>query len=192
MLYNLEARSESFSQDKRNLGCYPSVLSVILWAQSLNLVKKFFDRYVLTMSALPNPVPPSRKAQRQSALAAQRAQRLSGNATKSASAKTSSDVRPASTKLWESGMVLGVNTVLISTAIVTFAHLVPHQLTQHAKLKQIRAEESSLAQDIQTLQQNYEQNMSPEAAQRVAQQQGNLMPANQVNVVLTHPTTKTE
>jgi hypothetical protein len=143
------------------------------------------------MSALPNPVPPSRKAQRQSALAAQRAQRLSGNA-KPASAKTSSDVRPASTKLWESGMVLGVNTVLISTAIVTLAHLVPHQLTQHAKLKQIRAEESSLAQDIQTLQQNYEQNMSPEAAQRVAQQQGNLMPANQMNVVLTHPTTKTE
>jgi hypothetical protein len=145
------------------------------------------------MSALPNPVPPSRKAQRQSALAAQRAQRLLGNATKTSSiSKNSADIRPASTKLWESGMVLGVNTVLISTAIVTLSHLVPHQLTQHAKLKQIRAEQSSLAQDIQTLQQNYEQNMSPEAAQRVAQQQGNLMPANQVNVVLTHPTTKTQ
>lgn len=145
------------------------------------------------MSALPNPVPPSRKAQRQSALAAQRAQRLSGNATKSLStSKLSSDMRSASAKLWESGMVLGINTVLISTAIVTLAHLVPHQLTQHAKLKQIRAEESSLAQDIQTLQQSYEQNMSPEAAQRVAQQQGNLMPANQVNIVLTHPNTKTQ
>jgi hypothetical protein len=148
----------------------------------------------LTMSALPNLIPPSRKTQRQSVLAAQRAQRLAGiKAVKpSSSFKTSLEVRPASTKLWESGMVLGVNTVLISTAIVTLVHLVPHQLTQHAKLKQIRAEESSLAQDIQTLQQNYEQNMSPEAAQRVAQQQGNLMPANQVNVVLTHPSAKAQ
>jgi cell division protein FtsB len=140
------------------------------------------------MSALPNPIPPSRKAQRQSALAAQRAQRLSG----SKAIKTSPEARSASTKLWESGMVLGINAVLISTAIVTLVNLVPHQLTQHAKLKQIRAEESSLAQDIQVLQQNYEQNMSPEAAQRVAQQQGNLMPANRVNVVLTHPATKAQ
>ncbi len=146
------------------------------------------------MSALPNPIPPSRQAQRQSTLAAQRAQRLSGGkASKpSSSFKAASEVTSAPTKLWESGMVIGVNTILIGTAIATLAHLVPHQLTQHAKLKQIRAEESSLAQDIQTLQQNYEQNMSPEAAQRVAQQQGNLMPANQVNVVLTHPSAKAQ
>jgi cell division protein ZapA (FtsZ GTPase activity inhibitor) len=146
------------------------------------------------MSALPNSVPSSRKAQRQSALATQRAQRLSGikAAKPSSSFKAASAVRPASAKLWESGMVIGVNTVLISTAIVTLAHLVPHQLTQHAKLKQIRTEESSLAQNIQTLQQNYEQNMSPEAAQRVAQQQGNLMPADQVSVVLTHPSAKAQ
>jgi cell division protein FtsB len=146
------------------------------------------------MSALPNLVPPSRNAQRQSALAAQRTQRLSGmKAVKSSSAlKAAPEARPASTKLWESGMILGVNTVLISTAIVTLAHLVPHQLTQHAKLRQIRAEESSLSQDIQQLKQNYEQNLSPEAAQRVAQQQGNLMPADQVTVVLTNPASKAQ
>lgn len=144
------------------------------------------------MSALPNLVPPSR--QRQSSLAAQRAERLSGiKAVQSPSTLAGrAEARLASTKLWESGMVLGVNAVLISTAIVTLAHLVPYQLTQHAKLKEIRAEESTLSLDIQTLKQSYEQNQSPEAAQRVAQQQGNLMPADQVNVVLTHPAAKAQ
>ncbi len=126
----------------------------------------------------------SRRSQRQSALAAQRARRLSEGSLNVAPKKLV-EPRPAPTKLWESGMILGVNVVLISTALVTLTHLVPFQLSQHAKLKEIRAEESSLSQDIKALEQNYAQNQTPEAAQRVAQQQGNLMPLNHLSVVLT-------
>jgi hypothetical protein len=133
----------------------------------------------------------SQRSQRQSVLAAQRAQRLSA-ATKKGStlSKALTEVRPDSVKLWESGMVLGVNAVLIGTAIITLTHLVPYQLRQHDKLKEIRAEESSLSQNIQALEQSYEQNKSPEAAQRVAQQQGNLMLPNRMNVILTEPASK--
>jgi hypothetical protein len=127
----------------------------------------------------------SQRSQRQSALAAQRARRLSESSLKSVAPKKLVEPRPAPTKLWESGMVLGVNVVLISTALVTLTHLVPFQLSQHAKLKEIRAEESSLSQDIRALEQSYAQNQTPEAAQRVAQQQGNLMPINHLSVVLT-------
>jgi hypothetical protein len=136
----------------------------------------------------------SQRSQRQSVLAAQRAQRLSAATTKglitSKTSKALTEARPASVKLWESGMVLGVNAVLIGTAIITLTHLVPYQLRQHDKLKEIRAEESSLSQNIQALEQSYEQNKSPEAAQRVAQQQGNLMPLNHMNVILTEPASK--
>jgi hypothetical protein len=133
----------------------------------------------------------SQRPQRQSVLAAQRAQRLSAATTKgSTTSKALTEARPDSVKLWESGMVLGVNAVLIGTAIITLTHLVPYQLRQHDKLKEIRAEESSLSQNIQALEQSYEQNKSPEAAQRVAQQQGNLMPPNHMNVILTEPASK--
>lgn len=141
------------------------------------------------MNALPSPAPSSRRARRQSSLAAQRAKRLAeGEAIKSLAARpVQPEARLASTKLWESGMVLGVNVVLIGTAITTLMHLVPFQLAQQTKLKEIRAEESNLAKDVQMLKQSYELNQSSEGAQRVAQQQGNLIPPNQVNVIVMPP-----
>jgi hypothetical protein len=140
------------------------------------------------MSAQPKASDFSRRSQRQSALTAQRERRLSAASQKAADrSKISLEVSPVPTKLWESGMALGINLVLISTAIVTLTHLLPYQLTQHAKLKEIRAEESNLSQDIQTLEQSYKQNQTPDAAQRIAQQQGNLMPVGRLSVVLTQP-----
>ena len=135
------------------------------------------------MSAQPKVFDSSQRSQRLAALAAQRSRRLA--VSKKSAISTKAEPRPVPTKLWESGMILGVNVVLISTALVTLTHLVPFQLNQHAKLKEIRAEESSLAQDIKALEESYERNQTPEAAQRIAQQQGNLMPINHLSVVLT-------
>lgn len=145
------------------------------------------------MSAQPDSLA-SRRSRRPSVLAAQRQQRLAAAKLPQNPAvpKKLLEARPASAKLWESGMVLGVNAILIGTAVVTLAHLVPYQLRQHAKLKEIRAEESSLSQNIQALEHSYEQNKSPEAAQRVAQQQGNLMPIGRMNVILTEPAVKAQ
>ncbi len=78
--------------------------------------------------------------------------------------------------------MLGMNILMMGTAIATLAHLIPHQMTQQAKLQELRFEESSMAQNLKDLKQEYEQSKSPEMAQRIAQEQGNLMRANQKRV----------
>jgi cytoskeletal protein RodZ len=85
-------------------------------------------------------------------------------------------------KVWESGLILGVNAVLIGTALVTLAHLVPYQMTQQAKLKEVSKENAQVSQNLQRLQQDYKRSQSPEAAQRIAEDQGNLMQPNQKQV----------
>jgi hypothetical protein len=85
-------------------------------------------------------------------------------------------------RLWESGLILSMNTVLIGTAVVTLAHLVPYQFNQRAKLQEISREESQVAQNLQNLKQTYQRSQSPETAQRIAQEQGSLMRADQLKV----------
>ncbi len=133
------------------------------------------------MSALPNSVP-SPRDRRSKQLLAQRRQ-LSKNqsgAAKERSKATSAHDHKA--RVWESGLVLGMNAVLIGTAIVTLANLVPYQLTQREKLKEISREESQVAQSLQELQETYKRSQSPETAQRIAQEQGSLMKADQLKV----------
>lgn len=74
--------------------------------------------------------------------------------------------------------MLGMNILLMGTAIVTLAHLIPYQMTQQAKLQELRSEESNMAQTLENLKKEYELSQSPEVAQRIAQEQGNLMRAN--------------
>jgi hypothetical protein len=141
------------------------------------------------MSALPNsvPSPRDRKAKKSKQQLAQLSQRRQSSQTQnrfekecSKTAASSADDRKA--RIWESGLVLGMNAVLISTAVVTLANLVPYQLTQREKLKEISREESQVAQNLQTLQETYKRSQSPETAQRIAQEQGSLMKANQLKV----------
>ncbi len=94
--------------------------------------------------------------------------------------------------LWESGVILGVNVVLLGTAIVTLANLIPNHMTQQAKLQELQSEESSMTKNLQQLKQEYELNKTPEMAQRIAQEQGNLLRANQKQVILINPPQKVQ
>lgn len=135
------------------------------------------------MSALPNSIPLNRdrKSKPRSLELARRRQALQGfdRSEKERSLSGSGDY---AARLWESGFILGMNVVLIGTALVTLAHLVPYQLAQREKLKEITREESQVAQSLQELQQTYQRSQTPETAQRIAQEQGSLMRADQLKV----------
>jgi Pyruvate/2-oxoacid:ferredoxin oxidoreductase gamma subunit len=138
------------------------------------------------MSALPNSIPSRRdlRSKSQSDQLSRRRQLAQKNQNRvkeerSTSASVAYDYKA---RVWESGLILGMNVVLIGTALVTLANLVPNQLTQRAKLKEISREESQVAQNLQALQQTYQRGQSPEMAQRIAQEQGSLMRADQLKV----------
>lgn len=140
------------------------------------------------MGALPNPVSSSRSVRAQERQS-QSARRQTQPPTKrparklSLNADTLTKGHPRA-QFWESGVMLGVNVVLMGTAIVTLTHLIPYQMTQQAKLQELRSEESNMAQSLENLKQEYERSKSPEVAQRIAQEQGNLMRINQKRVFL--------
>lgn len=138
------------------------------------------------MSALPNfnPAPGSRRSPSQLQTSDQRISLLEG---KSSRPNKGAQVIPLnqpkkSTNLWESGFILGMNLLLMGTAVVTLAHLVPHQFSQQAKLQELRQEKSQVAQNLQTLKQDYIRGQSPAEAKRIAEDQGNLMQPNRMQV----------
>lgn len=138
------------------------------------------------MSALPNSIPSRRDRRSKSqsdrlALQRQLAQK-NQNCSKEERSTSTPLAQDYRARVWESGLILGMNVVLIATALVTLSNLVPNQLTQRAKLKEISREESQVAQNLQALQQTYQRGQSPEMAQRIAQEQGSLMPADQLKV----------
>ena len=137
------------------------------------------------MSALPNsiPAPRDRRSKSQTDQLARRRQQAKKNQNRFQERSVSTPVvNDYKARIWESGLILGMNVLLIGTALVTLANLVPNQLTQQAKLKEISREESQVAQNLQELQQSYQRSQSPETAQRIAQEQGSLMRANQLKV----------
>ncbi len=138
------------------------------------------------MGALPNPVSSSRSLRAQDRQS-QAVHRQSPSPAKRSARKLSLNAETLTknhprAQFWESGVMLGMNIVLMGTAIATLAHLIPHQMTQQAKLQELRSEESNMAQSLENLKQEYERSQSPEIAQRIAQEQGNLMRANQKRV----------
>jgi hypothetical protein len=140
------------------------------------------------MGALPNPVSSSRSVRAQERQS-QPARRQAQSPTKRPARKLSLNAETLTkdyprAQFWESGVMLGMNILLMGTAIVTLAHLIPNQMTQQAKLQELRSEESNMAQNLENLKQEYERSKSPEVAQRIAQEQGNLMRANQKRVFL--------
>jgi hypothetical protein len=151
------------------------------------------------MSALPKSAssPQSRGPKDQEKLSALRQKRAAAKRPPKEKQEVKSKVAAIAkdhplTLLWESSAILGVNVLLLGTAIVTLVNLIPNQMTQQAKLQELRAEESSISKNLQQLKQDYERNQTPEMAQRIAQEQGNLLRANQKQVILITPTQKVQ
>jgi hypothetical protein len=132
------------------------------------------------MSALPNPTPKARNRRlekRNPARAQHRLRAVPEHVRGETAQPTSQRVHS-----WESGLILGMNAVLMGTALVTLVQLIPFQITQQAKLKEIRAEEAQVRQNLQRLKQDYQRGQSPESALRIAEDQGNLMKANRKQI----------
>ncbi|NJK30209.1 MAG: hypothetical protein HC790_08650 [Acaryochloridaceae cyanobacterium CSU_3_4] len=87
----------------------------------------------------------------------------------------------------ETATVLGVNAMLIGACLYTLGNMLPHQLTQQAKLQEIKGEVNRTAEHVQELKHSYDRSLTPEASRRIAEEQGHLIAKNKRNVVWIQP-----
>lgn len=87
----------------------------------------------------------------------------------------------------ETATVLGVNLALIGTCLYTLGNLLPHQLTQEAKLQEIKGEVSRTTNHIEQLKQDHQRSLIPEVSRRMSEEQGHLIRTNKRNLVWIKP-----
>ena len=90
--------------------------------------------------------------------------------------------------IFESTTILGVNLVLIGTAIFTLANLLPQQLTRNQKLQEVRSEEAQASNRIDELNQGLQRSQDPRVERRIAEENGSFMRSDKQQVVLMKPT----
>lgn len=88
----------------------------------------------------------------------------------------------------ETATVLGVNVILIGTCLYTLSNMLPHQLTQQAKLQEIKGEVSRTTEHIEQLKQAHKRSLTPEVSRRISEEQGHLIRKNKRNLVWIKPT----
>lgn len=92
--------------------------------------------------------------------------------------------RQTSQIIFESTTILGINLVLISTAVFTLVNLVPQQLTRNQKLQEVRLEEAQVSGRIHELNQALQRSQDPQVERRIAEENGSFMRADKQQVVL--------
>ncbi len=95
-----------------------------------------------------------------------------------------SKISPAA---WEAVAKIGVNTLLLIFGILAIAKMIPHQLSQLQKLSALEAEVSRLEQRVNQLKLEQERDRQPQARQRIAQEEANLIAANQRRIIWVKP-----
>lgn len=88
---------------------------------------------------------------------------------------------------WEAGAKIAVNLILLAFALGAIAKLVPYQLSQLQKLHALEAEVAQLAARVKELQLEQERDRQPQARQRIAQEEANLIAANQRRIIWIKP-----
>ena len=83
----------------------------------------------------------------------------------------------------EAMTVLGVNALLIGVGIYTLTQLVPYQLMQQAKLREMNTELNRVSNQVQQLQQSYQRSHATQGAKRIAEKQGHLIPTTRKGIV---------
>lgn len=137
------------------------------------------------MSALPSPVPEKRSASSQAKLAARRQKLIEQEGRQHLrSVGKSQGTPPTPTPIWESGTKLSINLLIIGTAVVTLFNLMPDQLTQRSKLKQLRAEENLMKEQVESLQNYYQRSQDQDVAQKIAEEHGYLVRPSQQQIIL--------
>ncbi|XFA73164.1 hypothetical protein RYO59_001402 [Thermosynechococcaceae cyanobacterium Okahandja] len=97
---------------------------------------------------------------------------------------SSATVPPA---VWEAAAKIGVNTVLLTFALVAIAKIIPQHLSQLEKLHALEAEVQQLEQRVTQLKLEQERDRQPQARRRIAQEDANLIAANQRRIIWLKP-----
>lgn len=90
-------------------------------------------------------------------------------------------------QLLEASTILGVNLLLSIAAIVSLCQLIPYQLAQVQKLKEMRAEVSRTENRVNRLKSQLQQNLDPKQTSRIVEEQSNLIEVQQMKVVWVKP-----
>ncbi|WP_448525537.1 slr1601 family putative cell division protein [Parathermosynechococcus lividus] len=98
----------------------------------------------------------------------------------------SSNIPPA---VWEGLAKIGVNILLLTFGVAAIAKIVPHQLSQLQKLTALEAEVHQLEQRVTQLKQEQQRDLQPQAWRRIAQEEANLIAANQRRIIWVQPDT---
>jgi len=80
-----------------------------------------------------------------------------------------------------------VNLLLSIAAIVSLCQLIPYQLAQVQKLKEMRAEVSRTENRVNRLKSQLHQNLDPKQTSRIVEEQSNLIEVQQMKVVWVKP-----
>lgn len=130
------------------------------------------------MSALPQPKTDPR-------LARQRAKRTASERLRQHRSRRNPVFVARAT---EAATVLGINVVLIGGCLFTLSSMLPQQLTQQAKLREIRGEVSQTSEHVDQLKQSHDRSLIPEMSRRISEEQGYLIRKNKRNLVWLKPT----
>lgn len=87
----------------------------------------------------------------------------------------------------ESSVKLAVNLLLSGAAIVALVQLLPHQLSQRAKLQDLRAEVGTTEQRVSRLRSDFNRYFDPYQARSIMQEQTNRVDANQRAIIWDRP-----
>jgi cell division protein FtsB len=87
----------------------------------------------------------------------------------------------------EISIKLLANGILSAAAIVASVKLIPYQISQQAKLQEIRLETTETEARVQALRQNFNRYFDPTQARKVMQEQNPRLSPNQRRIILTSP-----
>ncbi len=88
----------------------------------------------------------------------------------------------------ESLTMIVINSCLLGMTVYAIVHLIPHQLSQSAKLRDIKIEREKTAQHVAELKQEYQRSLQPEEAIRIAEEQGHLISQKKQRIFLLNET----
>jgi cell division protein FtsL len=79
---------------------------------------------------------------------------------------------------------VAVNGLLSTAAVVALVNLLPYQLSQQAKLREVRSEVQQTETQINQLQAEFSDSFDPQQAKQVMQEQSGRVDPNQRQIVL--------
>lgn len=117
--------------------------------------------------------------------------RLDPGVHRSSAHRTSPRRDPHRVVTFEAAVRLGVNLVLGIGAISTLIKLVPYNLTQQEKLRELSSEVAEIEGRVDRLQAEFDHNFDPNQTMNVMREQSARLNPNQRQIIWMHPTAST-